>query len=86
MAKQTTGYDETTGHDDPPVIAGCDRQSHKTNRHPRLIRQSSRACPAVIPDLIGDLRTFGLAPGARRSPQNACSVDPAKLGLTEHAD
>ena len=36
--------------------------------HPRLIRQSSRACTAVIPDLIGDLCADSLAPGARRSP------------------
>ncbi len=57
-----------------------------SSNHPRLIRQSSRACTAVIPDLIGDLRTFGLAPGARRSPQNACSDNPATQGLPEHAD
>ena len=57
-----------------------------SSSHPRLIRQSSRAYPAVIPDLIGDLRTFGLAPGARRSPQNACSDNPATQGLPEHAD
>ena len=36
MTKQTTEHDETAGHDDPPVIAGCDRQSHKSNRHPNL--------------------------------------------------
>ena len=42
--------------------------------------------PPVIPDLIGDLRAFGLAPGARRSPQNACSDNPATQGLPEHAD
>ena len=27
-----------------------------SSSHPRLIRQSSRACTAVIPDLIGALR------------------------------
>ena len=39
--------------------------------HPRLIGQSSRACPAVIPDLIGDLRAFGLGPSPRGKTQNA---------------
>jgi len=87
MTKQTAGYDG------PPVIAGCDRQSHKSNRHPNLsashprpVQQSSTTYPSVIPDLIGDLRTFGLAPGAIRSPQNACSDNPATQGLPEHAD
>ena len=31
-----------------------------SSSHPRLIRQSSRAYPAVIPDLIGDLPAVGL--------------------------
>ena len=57
-----------------------------SNCHPGPVQQSYPTCPAVIPDLIGDLRAFGLAPGARRSPQNACSDNPATQGLPEHAD
>ena len=69
MTKQTTKHgetdnrhDETAEHDDPPVIAGCDRQSHKSNRHPDLsvshtrpVQQSSTTYPPVMPDLIGHL-------------------------------
>ena len=58
MTKQTTGHDETdnrhgetAGRDGPPVIAGCDRQSHKSNRHPRPVQQSSTTYPSVIPGL-----------------------------------
>ena len=58
MTKQTTEHDETAEHDDPPVIAGCDRQSHKSNRHPNLsashprpVQQSFTTYPSVIPDL-----------------------------------
>ena len=46
---------QTAGHDSTPVIAGFDRQSHKSNCHPRLIRQSPPTCPTVMPDLIGHL-------------------------------
>ena len=35
---------------------------------------------------FGALRVDSLALGARRSPQNACSDNPATLGLPEHAD
>ena len=35
---------------------------------------------------FGALRADSLAPGARRSPQNACSDNPATQGLSEHAD
>ena len=64
MTKQTTEHDETADHDEtaehdgPPVIAGCDRQSHKSNRHPdlsashpRLVQQSYPTCTSVIHDL-----------------------------------
>jgi len=34
---------------------------------------------------FGALRADSLAPGARRSPQNACSGKPAKQGFSEHA-
>ena len=35
---------------------------------------------------FGALRAYSLAPGARRSPQNAYSDNPATQGLPEHAD
>ena len=35
---------------------------------------------------FGALRADSLAPGTRRSPQNACTDNPATQGLPEHAD
>ena len=35
---------------------------------------------------FGALRDDSLAPGARKSPQNAYSDNPATQGLPEHAD
>ena len=34
----------------------------------------------------GALRALGLAPGARRRLQNACSDNPASQGLPDHAN
>ena len=58
MTKQPSMAKQTTEHGDPPVIAGCDRQSHKSNRHPNLsashprpVQQSSTTYPPVTPDL-----------------------------------
>ena len=43
-------------------------------------------CPTVIPDLIGDLRTDSLAPGARRKDAKCMTMGTCYAGFPGHAD